>query len=111
MKIAAATIPDPACAALVRLGSRVRALRVVRGWTIAEMAERLFCSPTTWRALEAGKPGTSIGLLAHALWLLGEVDSLDQTAPAPPLMAARKRVRRAAGQSTPGRIARDELDF
>ena len=111
MKTTEPALPDPAQDALLRLGARVRALRVGFGWTIAEMAERLFCSPTTWRALEAGKPGTSIGLLAHALWLLGEVESLDQAAPAPTLMAARKRVRRAAGQSAPGRIARDELDF
>ena len=75
------------------------------------MAERLLCSPNTLRALESGKPGTSIGLLAHALWLLGEIDSLDNVAPAPAGLAARRRVRRSAGQGAAGVIEEDERDF
>jgi hypothetical protein len=88
----------------------MRAHRIARGWTIGEMSQRLLCSPTTWRALEAGKPGTSIGLLAHALWLLGQLDALDALAPAP-LVVSGKRVRRSAGRAEPGRISGDELDF
>lgn len=105
------TLPDVGTAALVRLGQRLRAHRVQRGWTIAEVAERLICSPTTWRALESGKPGTSMGLLAHALWLFGEAESLDAVAPAPAALAAHRRVRRAAGKTAAGVIAEGERDF
>jgi transcriptional regulator with XRE-family HTH domain len=96
---------------LERLGLRLRAHRVHREGTLAEMAERLLCSPNTLRALESGKPGTSIGLLAHALWLLGEIDSLDSVAPAPAGLAAKRRVRRSAAQGAAGVIAEDERDF
>ncbi|RYF57051.1 MAG: XRE family transcriptional regulator [Comamonadaceae bacterium] len=105
------SLPEAAEASLLRLGQRLRAHRVQRGWTVAEMAERLLCSPTTWRALERGKPGTSIGLLAHALWLFGETESLDIVAPAPAALAANRRVRRAAGRTPAGVIAEDERDF
>jgi len=104
-------LPAPAQAALARIGARLRAHRLQRGWTAVDMAERLLCSPTTWRALEAGKAGTSIGLLAHALWLLGEIDSLDTVAPAPAGLGANRRVRRKAGSTTPGVIEENERDF
>ncbi|RYY52402.1 MAG: XRE family transcriptional regulator [Comamonadaceae bacterium] len=105
------SLPAPAQAALVRVGQRLRAHRLQRGWTAADMAARLLCSPTTWRALEAGKPGTSVGLLAHALWLLGEIESLDNVAPAPAGLAANRRVRRKAGSVAPGVIEEGERDF
>lgn len=104
-------LPEAAEAALRRLGQRLRAHRVQRGWTVAEIAERLLCSPTTWRALEGGKPGTSIGLLVHALWLFGETESLDIVATAPAALAANRRVRRAAGKTAAGVISEDERDF
>lgn len=104
-------MPELATAALRRLGQRLRAHRVHRGWTVADMAERLLCSPTTWRALEAGKSGTGIGLLVHALWLFGEADTLDTVAPTPAALAAHRRVRRPAGQPRAGVIGEAERDF
>lgn len=104
-------VPEPAQAALLRLGQRLRAHRVQRAWTLAEMAQRLMCSPTTLRALEAGQPGTRVGLLLHALWLLGEVDSLERVAPAPAALAANRRVRRPVGRGAPGVISEGERDF
>ena len=104
-------LPAPAQLALIRLGQRLRAHRVQRAWTLAEMAERLMCSPTTVRALEAGKPGTSVGLMLHALWLFGETDSLDAVAPAPAALAANRRVRRPAGRAALGVITEQERDF
>ena len=104
-------LPAPAQAGFKRLGQRLRAHRVSRAWTLAEMAERLMCSPTTLRALEAGKPGTSVGVLLHALWLFGESESLDTVAPAPAALAAHRRVRRPAGQSVPGVITESDRDF
>lgn len=107
----ATILPAPAQLALKRLGQRLRAHRVQQAWTLADMAERLMCSPTTLRALEAGKPGTRVGLLMHALWLLGETDSLAAVAPAPAALAANKRVRRPAGRAAPGVILESERDF
>jgi DNA-binding XRE family transcriptional regulator len=104
-------LPAAAQAAFTRLGQRLRAHRVQRAWTLAEMAERLMCSPTTLRALEGGKPGTSVGILLHALWLFGETDSLDRVAPAPAALAAHRRVRRPAGRSLPGVITESDRDF
>lgn len=97
--------------ALVKLGQRLRANRVQQGWTVDDMANRLFCSPTTYRALEAGKPGTSIGMLVNALWLFGEIDSLDAVAPIPAEIAAGRRVRHKAGKSGSGIISEQERDF
>lgn len=107
----ASILPAPARASLARLGQRLRSHRVQRSWTLTDMAQRLMCSPTTLRALEAGKPGTSLGLLLHALWLFGETETLDTVAPAPTGLAAHRRVRRAAGRTAPGVIAENERDF
>ena len=74
-------------------------------------AGRSLLQPTTLRALEAGRPGTSIGLLLNALWLLGQVDTLDLVAPAPTGLTANRRVRRAAGKTAKGVISDDERDF
>ncbi|SFQ61580.1 Helix-turn-helix domain-containing protein [Variovorax sp. OK605] len=104
-------LPSQTVQPLENLGQRLRAHRVHREWTIAEMAERLLCSPNTLRALESGKATTSIGLLAHALWLFGEIDSLDRVAPAPAGLAAKRRVRKSATRTAAGVIAEDELDF
>ena len=95
-------LPSQTIQPLERLGLRLRAHRVHREWTIAEMAERLLCSPNTLRALESGKPGTSIGLLAHALWLFGEIDSMDNVAPRP-RSAGREAPRAQVGGGRPSR--------
>jgi DNA-binding XRE family transcriptional regulator len=97
--------------ALARLGLRLRAHRMRHGWTVKEMAARLLCSPTTYRALEAGKPGTSVGLLINALWLFGQIDTLESVAPAPVDQMAGRRVRMRAGHAGTGLIREDERDF
>jgi transcriptional regulator with XRE-family HTH domain len=97
--------------ALVQLGLRLRAHRMQHGWTVKEMAVRLLCSPTTYRALEAGKPGTSVGLLINVLWLFGQIDTLDSVAPAPVDQISGRRVRRRTGRPGAGLISEDERDF
>lgn len=104
-------LPIQTLVPLRNLGMRLRAHRVHRGWTLAETAERLLCSPTTLRSLEAGRPGTSIGLMAHALWLFGEIDTIDAVAPVPADLVAKRRVRRSSAQTIPGVIAEHERDF
>jgi len=110
---ALAGAPAQSLQALEALGRRLRAHRQRQSLTLDELAARLFCSPATLRALESGKPGTSIGMLAHALWLLGELDSLDDVAGMDSSFAAvtGKRVRRRAGVPARGAISEGERDF
>ena len=96
---------------LALLGQRIRAHRVAHGWTIKEMAERLLCSQNTYRAIEAGKPRASIGILANTLWLFGELDSLNMVAPLPYALSPGKRVRKQKNALATGRITEDERDF
>jgi transcriptional regulator with XRE-family HTH domain len=96
---------------LIRLGERLRAHRLAQQRTIEEMAAALFCSPGTYRAVESGKPTYGVGVLVNALWLLGQLDTLDDVAPAPATLAAGRRVRRKAGEAAPGSIGDDERDF
>ena len=108
-------LPPEALEALVQLGQRLRAHRQQQEWTIEEMSGRLFCSPTTCRALESGKPGTSMGVLVHALWLLGQLDSVNGVAAlsadfAASITAGRK-VRRRVAASRPGSIRESDRDF
>lgn len=106
-----ANSPTEVQAALVRLGNRLRGHRLQQRWTIKEMAARLLCSPTTYRALESGKPGTSIGILVNALWFFGQLDTLESVAPAPLDHLAGRRVRKSTGQPGVGLISEAERDF
>lgn len=108
-------LPPEARESLVQLGQRLRAYRQQQQWTIEEMSARLFCSPTTCRAMESGKPGTSMGVMVHALWLLGQLDSLNGVAAlsadfAASITAGRK-VRKRVAASRPGTISESDRDF
>ena len=103
--------PSEALKSLEKLGQRIRANRIAQGWTVKEMAERLFCSQNTYRAIEAGKPSASIGIIANVLWLFGQVDSLDAIAPVPLQANATTRVRKSKNKSIAGTIGEDERDF
>lgn len=96
---------------LVKLGQRMRANRVAQGWTVKEMAERLFCSQNTYRAIEAGKPTASIGIIANALWLFGQVDSLDAVAPIPLPTNMATRAKKSKIKPMVGAISETERDF
>ncbi len=78
---------------LEHLGQRIRAQRIACGWTIKQMAERLYCSQNTYRSIEMGKPTASIGVMASSLWLFGQLDSLNTVAPIPIEAVTIKRVR------------------
>ena len=96
--------------ALNQLGQRIRANRIAQGWTIKEMAERLLCSQNTYRSIELGKPTASIGIVVNALWLFGEMESLDAVAPVPLSINNITRVRKSK-KSIAGVIGEHELDF
>ena len=78
---------------LGNLGQRLRANRIVLGWTIKDTAARLLCSQNTYRSIEAGRPTASIGIIANALWLFGQIDSLNTLAPVQLNIRGVKRIR------------------
>lgn len=96
---------------LEMLGLRIRANRVAAGWTVKDMASRLLCSQNTYRAIEAGKPSASIGIITNALWLFGQLDTLDAVAPAPINTNLNTRARKKAGTTDSSLISEEERDF
>jgi len=105
------SVHPEALQALEKLGLRIRANRIAQGWTVKDMASRLFCSQNTYRAIEAGKPTSSVGVIANALWLFGLIDSIDAIAPIPANAVSIQRVRAAKKGVIAGVISEDERDF
>lgn len=104
-----AALPPESLSVLQALGARLRARRLAQNMSVAQTAERLLCSPSTYRALESGKPTVSLGLLAHALWLFGRVDDMAQLGPLEIGMLDSKRRQRA--RPVAQGIGDDERDF
>ena len=96
---------------LESLGQRLRANRIVLGWTIKNTAARLLCSQNTYRAIEAGRPTASIGIIVNALWLFGQIDSLNTLAPVPLNIRGVKRVRNSNKNQGNNLIRESERDF
>lgn len=96
---------------LVYLGGRIRAQRIARGWTIKQMAERLYCSQNTYRSIEMGKPTASLGVMASALWLFGQLDTLNLVAPIPIEAVTVQRVRTRKNMGLGRLISEAERDF
>lgn len=81
---------------LKRLGDLMRSARARRGFTQAELAERLQVSPTTVRAAEQGDPRVAAGILLSLLWVLGIGPIAKSLADHPalqPALQSKKRVR------------------
>ena len=57
--------------ATVVLGQQIKAARVARKWTAAELAERIGIDRRTVAAIEAGDPGVSLGNAFNAADILG----------------------------------------
>lgn len=102
-------LPPDAAESLRHLGLRLRARRLAENMTVDQAAERLLCSPTTYRGLEGGRPTVSLGLLVHALWLFGGLDGMAQLFPLDIAMISGPRGKRA--RSIPRAIGDDERDF
>lgn len=103
------SLPPEALSALQQLGMRLRAQRLAHHLTVEQTAERLLCSPSTYRGLEQGKPGVSLGLLLHALWLFGGLPDVEKLCPLELGMIGGKRARRIG--SGHNAISDDERDF
>lgn len=57
--------------AAVVLGQQIKAGRIARKWTAAELAERIGVDRRTVAAIEAGDPGVSLGNALNAADILG----------------------------------------
>ncbi len=100
--------PPEVLESLLNLGARLRACRIERGFSLRDMASRMFCSINTYRSLEAGKPTSSLGSLGNALWLLGQLEGVDRLAPVPAELAGMRSGKRKAGR---GKVGGHDLDF
>jgi len=96
---------------LENLGQRLRANRIVLGWTIKDTAARILCSQNTYQFIEAGRPTTRIGIIANALWLFGQIDSLNRLASVPLNIRGGKRIRNPNKNPGNNLISESELDF
>jgi XRE family aerobic/anaerobic benzoate catabolism transcriptional regulator len=89
---------------LVALGRRARALRLARGWTLRDVAERSGVSPRFLVQLEAGRGNISVRRLADVAEALETTPALlltDDAAPVPEVIALLGL--RGAGKTTVGR--------
>lgn len=102
------SISQEVAESLANLGARLRACRIERGFSLRDMASRMLCSINTYRALEAGKPTSSLGSLCNALWLLGQLEGIDHLAAVPATLAGMRSGRRKSGR---GKAGGHELDF
>lgn len=100
--------PREVAESLANLGARLRACRIERGFSLRDMASRMLCSINTYRALEAGKPTSSLGSLGNALWLLGQLDGIDRLAAVPATVAGARSGRRKTAR---GKAGGHDLDF
>ena len=53
------------------LGGRVRVARHARGWTVAQLAERVGVAPNTLLKVEAGDPSVRLGIAFEAAVVTG----------------------------------------
>ena len=67
------------------LGRRLRAARLRRNWSQAEMGTRAGVTRKTYAALEAGDTGVSLGCLLNVMSLLGYADRLGSLLDADPI--------------------------
>lgn len=103
------TLPPEPQESLHRLGLRLRARRLEQNMTVEQAAERLLCSPTTYRGLETGRSTISLGLLVHALWLFGLLEGMEKLCPLEIGMISGKRRKRA--RAARQGISDDERNF
>lgn len=63
-------LPEPVRSELARLGQLLKAIRLARRLSQADLAARLRTSVATLQRLETGNPGTSLGTFLAVLWML-----------------------------------------
>ena len=76
VKLDGIPMPMPVVRALAKLGNDLSLARRRRKLTQASMAERIQTSVATLRRLEKGDPRISIGVIAQAFFVLGELNKI-----------------------------------
>lgn len=88
------------------LAVSIRAGRLRRGWTVAQLAERVGVSHATITAVEAGRSGVAIGTVLEAATLVGvPLFSADETR-----RAAHGALKQAELALLPAAARRREID-
>lgn len=72
------SLPTPVRRAIEKLGADLSLARRRRHLTQASMAERLRVSEATVRRMEHGDSGISLGTIAQAFFVLGELDKINR---------------------------------
>lgn len=106
------TLPAQVLEQIAQLGRRIRLARIRRSLSVADLAEKAGINRNTLNALELGKPGASIGVVATVLWSLGLDKTLDTLADSEmdahgKALEASRRPKRASKPRTVG----NEYDF
>ncbi len=106
------SIPTQVLEQIAQLGRRIRLARIRRSLSIADLAEKAGINRNTLNALELGKPGASVGVVASVLWTLGLDKTLDMVADSDmdahgKALEASRRPKRASKPRTAG----SEYDF
>lgn len=88
------------------LATAIRAGRLQRGWTVAQLAERVGVSHATITAVEAGRPGVAVGTVFEAATLVG----VPIFSPDPDRRAAHAALLKAELALLPATARRREID-
>ncbi len=101
------TLPTQIVEQIAQLGRRIRLARIRRSLSVADLAEKAGINRNTLNALELGKPGASIGVVATVLWSLGLDKTLDTLADSDmdvhgKALEASRRLKRASKPRTVG---------
>jgi len=99
-------LPTTRAAASV-LGSQVKRARTERGWTIAELAERVGVTQATISRVERGEPTVALGVAFEAAAITG-VPLFTENQAALPALADAARLQLAL---LPSRVAKAPLDI
>lgn len=91
LRMEAMQYPHAIRALLNRLGQKLAAARVAKGWSQEDLARRVAASRRTVVSIEAGFPGAAVGTVLHIAWLL-DVRLDDTPGIKPPELGVRRRV-------------------
>lgn len=87
-------LTEPVRQEVVKMGQDLRSARQARRWTQVDMALRARMSLATYKRLEAGEPGVTLGLWLQAWAQIGLLDQLAESL-RPHRDARGERLRRA----------------
>jgi transcriptional regulator with XRE-family HTH domain len=102
-----ASPPIPVASAIKDLGTRLKAARLARNFTIEEVARKIGTGPRAVSDAEAGKPGVSASVPVALLWVYDLLEPFHQLADPATDLAAQSHLRSRARAR---RSTRSELD-